>query len=198
MQTSREISRISWFSLTFGTILSFIKFNNFGTRHLNGPRHLFLSCCSTTRHIFAPLCVFEPGFNMDKYGTIDKEKFTGLNVHFFNPIEVFTEILSRCFGQKSLLFSTIKERHLYSWENFRSTLENREKWKTRMFSPVNLSQYTVEISNYGWKLANGWLLFWTLKVWNVKFVLTTCTELKETLVAKWHAIVLVTKRLINW
>ena len=75
---------------------------------------------------------------MDKYSTIDKEKFTGLNVHLFNPIEVFAEILSRCFGQKSLLFSTIKERHLYSWENFRSTLENREKGKTWMFSPVGM------------------------------------------------------------
>ena len=58
--------------------------------------------------------MFEPGFNTDKYGTIDGEKFAGLNVHFFNPIEVFAEIFSLCLGQKSLLFSTIKERHLYS------------------------------------------------------------------------------------
>ena len=64
---------------------------------------------------------------MDIYGTIDGKKFAGLIVHFFNFIEVFAEILSRCLGQKSLLFSTIKERHLYSRENFRSTLENREK-----------------------------------------------------------------------
>ena len=48
--------------------LRFIKFNNFGTRHLNGPRHLFLSFSCTIRHIFGPLCVFEPGFNTDKYG----------------------------------------------------------------------------------------------------------------------------------
>ena len=26
---------------------------------------------------------------MDKYGTIDWEKFAGLNVHFFNPIEAY-------------------------------------------------------------------------------------------------------------
>ena len=137
-----------------------------------GPGIYFSFCC-TIRHIFEPLCVFEPGFNTDKYGTIDGEKFAGLNVHFFNPIEVFAEILSLCLGQKSLLFSTIKERHLYSWENFCSTLENHEKWKTRMFSPANLSQFTVEISNYCWKLASRWLLFWTLKIWNVNFVLAT-------------------------
>ena len=50
--------------------LRFIKFNNFGTQHLNGPRRLFLSFCCTTRRIFEPLHVFEPGFNMDKYGIL--------------------------------------------------------------------------------------------------------------------------------
>ena len=30
---------------------------------------LFLSFCCTTRCIFEPMCVFEPGFNTDKYGT---------------------------------------------------------------------------------------------------------------------------------
>ena len=59
--------------------------------------------------------------------TVDEERFAELNVCIFNPIEVFTEILSRCLGQKCLLFSIIKERYLYSWENFHGTLENREK-----------------------------------------------------------------------
>ena len=54
----------------FDTTVKFIKFNNFGTRHLNGPRHLFLSFCCTTQRIFEPLRVFEPGFNMHKYGTL--------------------------------------------------------------------------------------------------------------------------------
>ena len=62
MQTSRVILRIA-----VGTIIRFIKFNNFGTRHLNGPIHLFLSSCCTTRCIFEPLHVFEPRFNTDKY-----------------------------------------------------------------------------------------------------------------------------------
>ena len=52
----------------FGTVLRFIKFNNFDTQHLNGPRCLFILFCCTTRCIFDPLRVFEPGFNMDKYG----------------------------------------------------------------------------------------------------------------------------------
>ena len=49
--------------------INFIKFNNFGIWHLNGPRHLFLSFCCTTWCIFEPLRVFEPSFNTDKYGT---------------------------------------------------------------------------------------------------------------------------------
>ena len=61
------------------------------------------------------------------HNTVDGEKFTGLNVPIFNPIEVFMEILSCCLGQKCLLFSIIKERHLYSWEIFCGILENREK-----------------------------------------------------------------------
>ena len=38
----------------------------------------------------------------------------GLNVHGFNPIEVFAEMLSCFLGQKCWLFSIIKERRLYS------------------------------------------------------------------------------------
>ena len=64
---------------------------------------------------------------MYTHNTVDGEKFAGLNVPVFNPIEVFMEILSCLLGQKCLLFSIIKERHLYSLENFRGTHENREK-----------------------------------------------------------------------
>ena len=49
--------------------------------------------------------------------TIDRERFAGLNAWVYNPIKVFTETFSRCLGQKCLLFSIIKERHLYSREN---------------------------------------------------------------------------------
>ena len=54
--------------------------------------------------------------------TIDGERFAGLNVRVFNPIEVLAEIFLHCLGQKCLLFSIIKERHLNSQENFRSIL----------------------------------------------------------------------------
>ena len=68
MHISREILRISLFSLMYGTtILTSIKFNNFGTQHLNRPRHSLHSFCCTTRHTFEPLHVYEPVFNMDKY-----------------------------------------------------------------------------------------------------------------------------------
>ena len=58
--------------------------------------------------------------------TIDGERFTGINVHGFSPIEVFMEILLCFLGHKCSLFSIIKERHLYSWKNFRGTPENCE------------------------------------------------------------------------
>ena len=53
----------------YSTILTFIRFNNFGTRHLNGPRRLFRSFCCTTWHFFEPLHVYKPNINTDKYGT---------------------------------------------------------------------------------------------------------------------------------
>ena len=36
-----------------------------------------------------------------------------LNVHVFNPVEVFAEMCSCCLDQKCILFIIIKERHLY-------------------------------------------------------------------------------------
>ena len=54
----------------YATILMFIKLNNFDTQRLNGPRNLFYSFCCTTRSIFEPLRVYEPGFNTDKYGIL--------------------------------------------------------------------------------------------------------------------------------
>ena len=41
--------------------------------------------------------------------TVERERFTGVNFRGFSTIKVFTEILSRCFGHKCSLFSTIKE-----------------------------------------------------------------------------------------
>ena len=61
--------------------------------------------------------------------TVEGERFTGLNVHCFSPIEVFMEILSCGLAHKCSLFSTTKERHLYSWENFRGTSENCQNAK---------------------------------------------------------------------
>ena len=52
----------------YGTILTFIKFNNFGTWRLNRLRHSFHSFCCTIQRIFEPLRVYEPSFNTDKYG----------------------------------------------------------------------------------------------------------------------------------
>ena len=59
--------------------------------------------------------------------TIDRERFTGLNILGFSTIEVFAKIFSRCLGHKYSLFCIIKERHLYSLKIFRSTPENHEK-----------------------------------------------------------------------
>ena len=59
--------------------------------------------------------------------TVDGERFAGLNICSFSAIEVFMEILPRCFGHKCSLFSATKERSLYSRKNFCGTPENREK-----------------------------------------------------------------------
>ena len=61
------------------------------------------------------------------YNTVVTERFAGLNVRGFNPIEVFVEILFALLWLRCLLFSIIKERHLCSRKNFRKTLENCEK-----------------------------------------------------------------------
>ena len=69
MHVSREMLRIGLFSLTYGTTLTSVKFNNYSTQRLNGPRRLFHSfCCTTIQHMFEPLYVYEPGFYTDKYG----------------------------------------------------------------------------------------------------------------------------------
>ena len=79
----------------YGTILTFIKFNNFGTRHLNGPRHLFHSFCCTTRHLFEPLRVYEPGFNIDKYGTYICS-FTIASSHVYTYIRHYINYIKKC------------------------------------------------------------------------------------------------------
>ena len=40
--------------------------------------------------------------------TVDGEKFTGLNIHGFSAIKVFTEILLRCLGHKCLLYTVVQ------------------------------------------------------------------------------------------
>ena len=61
---------------------------------------------------------------------IDVERFAGLNVHGFNLIEIFTEILLCCLDQKCLLFSIIKEKCLYSQKNFCGSPENHKYHET--------------------------------------------------------------------
>ena len=59
--------------------------------------------------------------------TVGRERFAGLNIRGFSTFEVFTKILSRCPGHKCSLFSTFKERHLYSRINLYGTPENCEE-----------------------------------------------------------------------
>ena len=61
--------------------------------------------------------------------TVDGERFTGSNIRGFSAIKAFTEIVMNCLGHKCLLFSTIKERRLYSQKIFCGTPENRENMK---------------------------------------------------------------------
>ena len=78
--------------------------------------------------------------------TADRERFTGLNIHSFSTIKVFTEMLLCSLGHKCSLFSTIKREALIFTENFHSTPEN--PWKTQMFSPGNLSSMVYIMDEY--------------------------------------------------
>ena len=55
----------------YDTILTFIKFINFGTQRLNSPKHLFLSFYCTTWCVFEPLYVYDRGINTDKYSKLE-------------------------------------------------------------------------------------------------------------------------------
>ena len=67
--------------------------------------------------------------------TVDVEKFAGLNVHGFNPTEVFTEILSNFLSQKCLLLNFLREALIFTGKLSRCSWKLWKPWK---FSPVNL------------------------------------------------------------
>ena len=94
--------------------------------------------------------------------TVDGERFAGLNVHIFNPIEVFAEILSRCLGQKCLLLSLIKERHVYSQKIFCSTLENHEKSESLAQRIFLRLQYDIGVAMVDCVI----VIVYTLHVWS--------------------------------
>ena len=79
---------------------------------------------------------------------IDRERFAGLNIHGFSPIEVFMEILSHCLGHKCSLFSLIKERQLYSQKNFRGTPENCENTKVYPSKSFPIQLQYIELVIY--------------------------------------------------
>ena len=97
-----------------------------------------------------------------KVRTVDGERFAGLKVCIFNPIEVFTETLSRFLDQKYLLFSIIKERHLYSRENFHGTLENQEKHKSLAQRIFPRLQYVILLFVFN-TVCYGYLIFVKIK-----------------------------------
>ena len=88
-------------------------------------RHRVMKCYWLHKHGYAHAHLCKCMYN--NLNTVDGERFAGLNIRSFSAIKVFTEILMRCLGHKCSLFSKIKERRLYSWKNFCSTPENREK-----------------------------------------------------------------------
>ena len=59
-------------------------------------------------------------------------KIHWLNIHSFNYIEVFVEILLRCYGQKCLLLSIIKE-NLYSHKTFAVVHKNHKSLAQQIF-----------------------------------------------------------------
>ena len=83
--------------------------------------------------------------------TVNGERFAGLNIRSFDPTEVFTEMLSRCLGQRCLLFSIVQVHiHVifslyecmivvpYMWLNLRKAAFYAHNIKTH-FLPSNNS-----------------------------------------------------------
>ena len=122
------------------------------------------------------------------YTTVDGESIPGLNVHSFNPIEVFAEILLCSLAQKSLLFRIIKERHLYSWENFRGTSENHEKCKS-------LAQWIFPCLWY--TLYLNWNTLLTLLVTLYGYIDKVKTQLWYSSILTWHLHVLYS-HVVHW
>ena len=94
--------------------------------------------------------------------TVGMERFAGLNIRGFNPIDLFTEILSRCLGHKCSSFSIIKERCLYSWKTFCYTLKNYEGTK---ISPAILSMFMVVmlfLAGYNYLSRSITTIYWAL------------------------------------
>ena len=65
------------------------------------------------------------------------ERFAGINICSFSPIKAFTEILSRCLGQRCTLLNRRAYNHEKTFSVLLKTVENAK------FSPVNLSLFTV-------------------------------------------------------
>ena len=84
-------------------------------------------------------------FLMNYYAhTIHGERFAGLNICGLSLIKVFMEIISHCYGHKCSLFSTIKEKRLYSRKNFCATPENHEKHKSLAQRNLPRLRYVVK------------------------------------------------------
>ena len=89
--------------------------------------HVWHTCICVCVSVHAYMCVCISNY---LYIYRRQGKFAGLNIHSFSVIKVFTEILACYLGHECSFFSTIKERHLYSWKNFHGTSEIREKCKS--------------------------------------------------------------------
>ena len=98
---------------------------------------------NTWPHLF-----FTPKVHIFAWNTINGEKFTGLNIHSFSPMKLFTEILSQCLGQQCLVFNY---SYKYSQENFAvllKTVKTVNVYPSKYF-PVygNTYMYILYLSN---------------------------------------------------
>ena len=79
--------------------------------------------------------------------TVDGERFTELNICGFIAIEVFTETFSCCLGHKCSLFSTIKEKCLYSQKTFvvlQKTVKNTKVYPSESFPVYGIALYGLQ------------------------------------------------------
>ena len=82
-----------------------------------GPGVYFIYFCYTTRCIFEPLCVYEPSFNKDKYGTYSTTSYIFIILWLISNTKdksIATQVLEKSIGINFIWSKVLSEPNLTS------------------------------------------------------------------------------------